>query len=75
LLRYLRARVWDLEKSKKMLYETIEWRRKQKPASISLEEVKGVYELGGFYQHGFDIEGRPIVIVKPGNFNPFTPEQ
>lgn len=58
-----------------MLYDTIEWRRKQKPASIPLEEVKGVYDLGGFYQHGVDKQGRPIVIVKPGNYNPFTPEQ
>ena len=39
LLRYLRARSWNVEKATKMLEETLKWRKEYKPDFITANDV------------------------------------
>jgi len=74
-LRYLRARDWNLEKAAKMLEDTLTWRIENDPDNITKDQVKGLMELGSFYRNGKDKEGRPILYIRPGAYNPYPPEQ
>ncbi|KAL5570466.1 hypothetical protein UlMin_027041 [Ulmus minor] len=48
--RYLEARNWNLNKSKKMLEETIKWRSTYKPEEIQWDEVAHEGEIGKLYR-------------------------
>lgn len=74
-VRYLRARDWDIDKAEEMLRTTLEWRRHYKPEEIKFEEVKEVAEYGALWVNGHDREGCPVIVMKTGAYNPFTPEQ
>lgn len=61
LVRYLKAREWNLKLSEKMIRATIEWRRKTKPLTVDCtwcHEKPGIHPLR---QVGFDEMGRPVV--------------
>lgn len=58
LLRYLRAREFNLQKTFKMISASLAWIEKIKPASIPLEECRMVYDLGGALPFGKDKVGR-----------------
>lgn len=67
LLRFLRARKWDVDKAWKMLASTLKWRIETNidPIIAAGEEglckdegVKKNFELGKCYYHGTDKEGR-----------------
>lgn len=75
LLRYLRARDWNLDKSSKMLFETLTWRKSFRPHEITAESMKGIFDLGGLYRNGHDKFSRPVVYIKPGAYNPYSAEQ
>lgn len=74
-VRYLRARDWDIDKAETMLRTTLEWRRHYKPEEIKFDEVKEVAEYGALWVNGHDLEGNPVIVMKTGAYNPFTPEQ
>lgn len=77
LLRFLRARKWDSDKTMSMLANTLHWRLKDAcPDEIIRNGELGAYsakqeglvkniELRKAVIYGFDKKGRPIVYVRP----------
>ncbi|KXS15276.1 CRAL/TRIO domain-containing protein [Gonapodya prolifera JEL478] len=73
LLRYLRAVKWEsVDAATKRLKDTLQWRREFKPDQIPLDEVEPEAVTGKLYINGFDNEGRPVVVMKPGLQNTTT---
>ncbi|CAA3030351.1 Hypothetical predicted protein [Olea europaea subsp. europaea] len=70
LKRYLEARNWNVDKSKKMLEETLRWRSTYKPEEILWPEVAIEGETGKVYRANFhDRHGRTVLILRPGMQN------
>ncbi|XP_010939284.1 uncharacterized protein [Elaeis guineensis] len=70
LRRYLEARNWNVDKSKKMLEETLKWRSTYKPEEIRWHEVAIEGETGKAYRANFhDREGRTVLIMRPAKQN------
>ncbi|EEF52566.1 phosphatidylinositol transfer protein 3 [Ricinus communis] len=70
LRRYLEARSWNVDKSKKMLEETLKWRSAYKPEEIRWNEVAIESETGKLYRANFrDRQGRTVLILRPGMQN------
>ncbi|CAL9039544.1 unnamed protein product [Musa banksii] len=70
LRRYLEAWNWNVDKSKKMLEETLEWRATYKPEEIRWPEVATEGETGKVYRADFhDREGRSVLVLRPGRQN------
>ncbi|KAH1212060.1 Phosphatidylinositol transfer protein 3 [Glycine max] len=68
--RYLEARNWNVDKSKKMLEETLRWRSTYKPEEIRWHEVAMEGETGKLYRASFhDRQGRTVLILRPGMQN------
>ncbi|KAK9818152.1 hypothetical protein WJX72_007873 [[Myrmecia] bisecta] len=66
LVRYLRARNWDLNKAIKMLKATIEWRLTYKPHEITWAEVKHEASTGKqFRMQARDRDGRVVLVMRP----------
>ncbi|KAL7607663.1 hypothetical protein Lser_V15G12462 [Lactuca serriola] len=75
LKRYLEARSWNLEKAKKMLEDTLEWRSNYKPHEIRWEQVEEEGKTGKVSRANFvDRFGRPVLIMRPGKQNTKTGE-
>ncbi|KAB2023341.1 hypothetical protein ES319_D06G011300v1 [Gossypium barbadense] len=67
LRRYLEARNWNVDKSKKMLEETLKWRSTYKPEEIRWHEIAVEGETGKVYRANFhDRDGRTVLILRPG---------
>eukprot|EP01135_Chromosphaera_perkinsii_P002883 Nk52_evm38s229 gene=Nk52_evmTU38s229 len=66
LLRYLRARNWNLKKAVAMLTKTLQWRNAVKINKISVSDPKidSAYLQGKMYINGYDKRGQPIVYLK-----------
>ncbi|EGG25118.1 cellular retinaldehyde-binding/triple function domain-containing protein [Cavenderia fasciculata] len=69
LLRYLRARNYNVAKSEKLLRGTLEWRQKYRPQDVKLTEVADIAKTGCLYIHGKDLKGRPILMARPRRDN------
>ncbi|XP_058069039.1 uncharacterized protein LOC131218494 [Magnolia sinica] len=70
LRRYLEARNWNVDKSKKMLEETLEWRSTFKPEEIRWHQIANEGETGKVYRANFhDLHGRSVLILRPGKQN------
>ncbi|XP_075088659.1 uncharacterized protein LOC107821388 [Nicotiana tabacum] len=70
LRRYLEARNWSVDKSRKMLEETLKWRSSFKPEEIRWHEVAIEGETGKVYKANFhDRYGRTVLILRPGKQN------
>ncbi|CAI9116733.1 OLC1v1017965C1 [Oldenlandia corymbosa var. corymbosa] len=68
--RYLEARNWNVDKSKKMLEDTLRWRSTYKPEEIRWHEVAEEGETGKVYRANFhDRHGRTVLILRPGKQN------
>lgn len=77
LLRFVRARKWDIDNSLLMLSHSIEWRVKESRVDqivregeieCALKKKEGVlkqFRSGKCIIHGKDKKGRPLVIVRP----------
>ncbi|KAF6166647.1 hypothetical protein GIB67_005509 [Kingdonia uniflora] len=70
LRRYLEARNWNVDKSKKMLAESLKWRLSYKPEQILWHQVANEGETGKVYRANFhDRQGRTVLIMRPGMQN------
>ncbi|KAJ6832933.1 phosphatidylinositol transfer protein PDR16-like isoform X2 [Iris pallida] len=70
LSRYLRARNWNVAKSKHMLEESLKWRTAYKPEEIHWLEVEHESETGKAYRGNFkDREGRTVLVMTPAKQN------
>ncbi|XP_055834130.1 uncharacterized protein LOC129902767 isoform X2 [Solanum dulcamara] len=70
LKRYLEARNWNVDKSKKMLEESLKWRLLFKPEEIRWNEVAKEGETGKVFKANFhDRCGRTVLILRPGMQN------
>ncbi|GAV59279.1 CRAL_TRIO domain-containing protein/CRAL_TRIO_N domain-containing protein [Cephalotus follicularis] len=66
ILRYLRARNWNVKKATKMLKETLKWRAEYKPEEIRWEEVAQEAETGKIYRSNYsDKHGRTVLVMRP----------
>jgi hypothetical protein len=74
LVRYLRARDWNIPQAHKMLLESVRWRFEYRPQHITTHEIGEVLKLKGMFQNGLDREGRPVIYMKPGAYNPNSAE-
>jgi len=69
MIRYLKARDWDLDKSEKMLNNSLNWRKEFKPQSIKAKDISEESRTGKLYTYGKDKYGRPIVYMRPAREN------
>ncbi|CAM9199863.1 unnamed protein product [Choristocarpus tenellus] len=68
LMRYLRARNWNVSKAGKMLSATLDWRRNFGVEKVLNEEgdvIARENSTGKIYLRGYDKAGRPIMIMRP----------
>ncbi|XP_073103855.1 uncharacterized protein [Elaeis guineensis] len=70
LRRYLEARNWNVDKSKTMLEEMLNWRSTYKPEEIRWHEVAIEGETGKLYIANFhDREERTVIVMTPAKQN------
>jgi hypothetical protein len=70
LLRFLRARKCDVDKSYDMFTNCLKWREKEKPDSIALESISREVATGKSFFIGKDKLRRPTFLVFPGRHEP-----
>ncbi|KAF8722650.1 hypothetical protein AX14_009716 [Amanita brunnescens Koide BX004] len=73
--RYMRAAKWNVDEAKKRIKATMEWRRDFKPDLIAPDEVRVESVTGKIILNGFDIDGRPILYMRPGRENTETSQR
>jgi len=75
LLRYLRARAWDVDDAAVMLAETVKWRWSARPDRIEFADVAQQAAAGSNYQHGFDKLGHPVFYMRARRDPPGTTKE
>ena len=69
LRRFLVARKLKLDETMEMINNHMEWRARMLPVTLT-EEVKAELKKGKMEVYGTDIQGRPLLIVHSGRFDP-----
>lgn len=67
--RYMRAAKWKIANAQERIKGTIEWRREYKPDLIRPDEIAIEAQTGKIVLSGFDIDGRPVITMRPGREN------
>lgn len=70
LLRFLRARKFDLEKADRMFQHHLTWRDRILPSSLTPNDISQVLGCGVARFGPYSRDGQPVLIVKVGNFDP-----
>ncbi|KAF9326438.1 hypothetical protein BG006_010139 [Podila minutissima] len=65
LVRYLKARKWNLAEAKLAVVESMQWRESYNPAKPDREGLWTETSAGKLYVSGFDMESRPLLYMKP----------
>ncbi|EFA76292.1 cellular retinaldehyde-binding/triple function domain-containing protein [Heterostelium album PN500] len=65
ILRYLRAREYDLQASFNLLKKTLEWRKQYKPDEITAEHLSYEASTGKQYCNGKTKDGKPAIYMRP----------
>ncbi|KAF9019606.1 hypothetical protein CPC16_010798 [Podila verticillata] len=65
LVRYLKARKWNLQEAKQAVVESIQWHESYNPAKLDREGLWTETSAGKLYVSGFDMESRPLLYMKP----------
>ncbi|GFQ06694.1 random slug protein 5 [Phtheirospermum japonicum] len=66
ILRYLRARNWNVKKAVKMLKASLKWRLEYKPEEIRWDDVAVEAETGKIYRSSYkDKYGRSVLVMRP----------
>ncbi|KAK1644458.1 hypothetical protein QYE76_062263 [Lolium multiflorum] len=70
LIRYLEARNWNVDRSRKMLEESLKWRLAKRPEDVRWPDVSVEAETGKLYRANFtDREGKTVVVMRPAKKN------
>lgn len=70
LIRFLKARKFDVPKAEYMYRERMQWVSDYKPHMINKKDVENELKLGAFFWHGTDVNNRPILFFKAKRFFP-----
>lgn len=70
LLRFLRARKFDLEKADKMFTAHLQWRDRFLPMSLTPNDISQVLGMGVARFGPYSKQGQPVIIIKVGQFDP-----
>lgn len=69
LVRYLRARKWDVNKATDFFFKTLKFRHKYRPEQIKWSQVAHEAKTGKIYRMYKDKQGRPVLLMRPGYEN------
>jgi len=78
LLRFLRARNFDLKNAETMMLETLKWRtsfQQRGVDALSYKDCENELAPGKSFFHGMDKEGRPVCIIKSRMHDPSKSEK
>lgn len=70
LIRFLRARDFDIDKAHAMLTSYLHWREEARPHEITKDEVLNYVRQRVCLLHKYDRDGHPCIVIFAANHNP-----